>query len=242
MRNRLPSSRGSAVNDTSLSRGRFDRFRPGALYDADKGTTVVTGVSQWLDGSGNANTLTQGTGSAQPALIATAIRAHSALRWDGLSHVLAFATTVARAHVFAVLKQVAAADQPWLSHGDTTNGFTCAWLSGVVKFNQYVATVNAGNGQTCSATSDTSYHAIDLNGFATSASANVVYYDGVNKDTAVDGTGGYGPNGKALGSNGAAAFANIELTTLALFTQSRSASERRRMERFMGAKYGLAVT
>lgn len=42
-----------------------------ARYRADLGTTVATGVSQWLDQSGSARTVTQATGSKQPTLNAS---------------------------------------------------------------------------------------------------------------------------------------------------------------------------
>lgn len=38
---------------------------------ADQGITIATGVSQWNDLSGNGNHVTQGTGSAQPAFVAS---------------------------------------------------------------------------------------------------------------------------------------------------------------------------
>jgi hypothetical protein len=40
-------------------------------WRADQGITIATGVSQWNDLSGQGNHVTQGTGSAQPALIAS---------------------------------------------------------------------------------------------------------------------------------------------------------------------------
>lgn len=39
-------------------------------WKADAGITIATGVSAWADQSGNGNTLTQGTGSLQPAFSA----------------------------------------------------------------------------------------------------------------------------------------------------------------------------
>jgi hypothetical protein len=42
-----------------------------AWYRADQGITIATGVSQWNDLSGQANHVVQGTGSAQPAFVAS---------------------------------------------------------------------------------------------------------------------------------------------------------------------------
>jgi hypothetical protein len=87
LRSRSPQSRGIAVNDTSLSRGRPERFRGAGLAIwllADSTfITIGTGVSQWTDASGNGNNLTQATGANQPAYIASAVNGKPAVRFDG---------------------------------------------------------------------------------------------------------------------------------------------------------------
>lgn len=51
---------------------------------ADLGITTGTGVSAWADQSGNGVDFTQGTGSAQPALVAGTINGQPAVSFDGI--------------------------------------------------------------------------------------------------------------------------------------------------------------
>ncbi|HEO64457.1 MAG TPA: hypothetical protein ENI73_01165 [Spirochaetes bacterium] len=52
---------------------------------ADAGITTATGVSNWADQSGNGNNATQGTGSSQPAFIASepTLNNQAVVRFDG---------------------------------------------------------------------------------------------------------------------------------------------------------------
>ena len=54
-----------------------------AYYNADVGTTIATGVSQWNDQSGNSNTLTQGTAAQQPAFVSSWRNGKAAIQFDG---------------------------------------------------------------------------------------------------------------------------------------------------------------
>ncbi len=56
---------------------------------ADLGITIGTGVSAWADQSGNGVNFTQGTGTAQPALVASAINGQPAVQADGAGDSLA---------------------------------------------------------------------------------------------------------------------------------------------------------
>jgi hypothetical protein len=55
---------------------------------ADLGVTIGTGVSAWADQSGNGVNFIQGTGSAQPALLAADINGQPAIAGDGINDVL----------------------------------------------------------------------------------------------------------------------------------------------------------
>ncbi len=80
MRNRSPSSRAASVNDTALSRGRPERFKPAAWYRGDVGT-----VSSWTDKSGGGHHLLQATAGLQPTIAASATPSGKpAFRADGV--------------------------------------------------------------------------------------------------------------------------------------------------------------
>lgn len=57
----------------------------------DPGITIGTGVSGWPDKSGNAVHLAQGTGTLQPAFLASAINGRPAVQGDGVDDFLAAA-------------------------------------------------------------------------------------------------------------------------------------------------------
>lgn len=54
-----------------------------AAYDANAGVTIATGVSTWVDQSGNGNTISQATTSKQPARLSSAINGLPAIQLDG---------------------------------------------------------------------------------------------------------------------------------------------------------------
>lgn len=56
-----------------------------AHYRADIGVTVDTGVSQWSDQSGRGNHVLQGTGGAQPTLVANVLNGRPVLRFAAAS-------------------------------------------------------------------------------------------------------------------------------------------------------------
>lgn len=66
--------------------------------DSDNpGITIATGVDLWPDQSGQGNDVTQGTGAAQPSLVANVFNGHRAVRFNGSQFLnrLSFAGVVA---------------------------------------------------------------------------------------------------------------------------------------------------
>jgi hypothetical protein len=214
-----------------------------AWYRADQGITIVTGVSQWNDLSGNSKHLQQATLTNQPLFVASGINSQPTVRFDGVDNFMTSSSLItARGHVFAVLKQVTAQNQPWFSQGDTTNGFCCSWLSGAVRCTVFVAASGTGLGATCSASSDTSFHYISLNAFTGATSTQVVYYDGINIGTGTDGTGGYGPVANVVGnarSDGGGTFAAVEIAELIVYSASKAGNERKLLKAYFKTRYAL---
>lgn len=60
--------------------------------NADIGTTIATGVSQWDDQSGNGNHVSQGTGANQPTLVSNWRNGKKAVQGNGTSQSLSRAT------------------------------------------------------------------------------------------------------------------------------------------------------
>lgn len=82
--------------------------------------TTVTGVSSWVDKSGNGKTMTQATGTKQPLYSSTGMGALPGLTFNGTAHSLggsSFAYNQGQASVFAVTKAVAGAGRYLYSEG-----------------------------------------------------------------------------------------------------------------------------
>lgn len=60
-----------------------------ALFDAAAGVTIATGVSAWVDQSGNGNNWSQATGAKQPTVTLNAITTNPAVTFDGAAQFLA---------------------------------------------------------------------------------------------------------------------------------------------------------
>ncbi len=88
---------------------------PGMLYwldAADRATLTVDGanrVSQWSDKSGNSRHFTQAAAARQPLLVAGALGARPALRFDGVTNRLVLGSATAPQTVFIVTKVTLAA-------------------------------------------------------------------------------------------------------------------------------------
>jgi len=78
------------VNDTALSRGRLERFRGastlGCWFRSDRGKTIVTGVSQWDDYSGNAFHVVQAVEAEQPTVVAAAYNGRPGVRFTSAAN------------------------------------------------------------------------------------------------------------------------------------------------------------
>jgi hypothetical protein len=76
-------------------------------WKSDVGTTVVTGVSQWNDQSGNGNHMLQATGIRQPALVPGVLNGLPAIVFDGVDDYLRAAFALIQpCTIFIVLSQI----------------------------------------------------------------------------------------------------------------------------------------
>lgn len=103
------------------------QLSPQLWVKSDTGITIVTGVSQWDDQSGNSNHLTQGTGTRQPTVVAAALNGIQGIQFDGTSDLMnapAFART-APSTVFLVMRQDTWTANDVIFESGTTGSFAC---------------------------------------------------------------------------------------------------------------------
>ncbi len=100
---------------------------PQLWVKSDTGITIVTGVSQWDDQSGNGNHLTQATGTRQPTVVAAALNGIDGIQFDGTSDLMsspAF-TRAAPSTVFMVVRPDSWTANDYLFEAGTAGSFAC---------------------------------------------------------------------------------------------------------------------
>lgn len=244
MRPRLGYARSSLVNNTALSRGRPERFHPTAWYRSDQGTTIATGVSQWNDLSGNANHLTQGTGSAQPSLVSNAYNGKPCIRFVSANSQILSKTstdligTGAYTLVTAVKVNSSTGANALFGNTNTGAGTTLFLNSGPVR-DVLHAGVAAFDGSAIQTTALEVWIAIRSAASKPSLLINNISQSLSGAATGINAAGGSGL--LAVGgyfSAGVTGFADIDVTEAVLLARDISTPEASRLSGYTRARYG----
>jgi hypothetical protein len=228
------------VRGWSSQKARGGSFSPLQLtnlrgwWESDQGTTIVTGVSQWNDLSGNNNHLLQATGTKQPALVAAQINGLPVVSFDGVDDdmVAAFAL-VQPETVFVVFRQPTWTNFDMVYDGAAvTNNMSLqqATASPGLAIRAGVATVALNNNLAVGATFG--LVTAKYNGASSSLQVN---------STAVT-TGNPGANGGAgirVGSrgDGAANFGDVDVAGLIVMAADATVQEVANVKTYFGTKY-----
>jgi len=211
---------------------------------SDLGITIGTGVSTWADQSGNGNDVTQATGSKQPAYTASSAVFNNkpCLRGDGVDDVLANTGTVwptSTLTVFAVLASV--------SGGTTGEWFSDAQGGGNAPLHFYGA-----------AETQWKRHSTGPELTLTSATKTIITYSvtgsgaGSIEKAYKNGGGTVTVNDAALAivdrklfifdANTATIFPRkYDLAEFMIYNRVLSASEQRKVERYLGKRYAITL-
>jgi hypothetical protein len=203
-------------------------------YKSDVGVTIVTGVSQWDDQSGNTNHLVQATGGSQPTVTAAAVNGLPALLFDGVDDNLSksYGTLAQPLTVFLVVRQ-----ETWTSARTIVDGKAAAGTMMVLQTGVSPAlSLNAG----ASVANNTNL-ALASFGLVTAifnGASSVLQIQNTAETTGDPGAGT--PNGLTIGSRAnATQFANVSVAEAIVMAASATATERTNMKAYVLARYGI---
>ncbi len=204
-------------------------------WKSDAGVTIATGVSSWLDQSGNGNTLLQATGAAQPALTAGAINGLPALTFDGTDDSMrAVFTLVQPETIFIVMSQVSHAQFDMMFDGSTTTN--------VMSLQQTVATPGMAIRAGTLVATNTNL-AIGTFGLVTAIFNGASSVLQVNNTTETTGNAGaLDGAGLRLGTRGDAGgnFGNVQIAEVIVMGAVATAAERASMKAYVLARYAIS--
>lgn len=205
----------------------------------------VSNVSAWADQSPSGNSVAQGTGAAQPAFGATALNGRPAVTFvSANSQQLTKSSTnpfgVGPSTIFFVWNwaSLSAATHVALATSDVSfnNGFWCSAATNVRAFMPVGGTQSSG-------------------GTITAGTSEIVCYSqaaGNNADIYVNGTQTATAGASTMVNPGAGAmleiggipggFCDVTVAEIIGFNRQLSATEREMVTKYLGARYGIAVT
>jgi hypothetical protein len=210
-------------------------------WDAARGVTIVTGVSQWDDQIGGKN-FTQGTGAAQPTFTASATTAGTpAVDCDTSSKLMtnsAMTSMPSAAYTIVMVVKVAASSNNFWGHTNAgaTTGLRLDSNSTKFQLIALAPTVLSGN-----FTWDSSYHVVTFaiaasGGFGAANDTIVHEVDGVTK-TVTGGPGVFTQGTSTIRFGGVTAVPKIAEMIVANGTVL-SAGDRATLQAYLKAKHG----
>ena len=201
--------------------------------------TIATGVSQWRDKSGAGRNFSQATGNNQPIVSTVTQNGKAVLEFNGTSHQLQNGTNflqIASCTLFGVYRRLGGAFGGVISssgNADRSPGILIDNSQGVIRgyLNVSLAGTNVANSfhVTCG-TVDNGASTIFINGTQTDTDAASNTLETSQSTTSI---GTY--------RQAAANFMNGYIGEILAYDRVLAASERQAVERYLGAKWGIAV-
>ncbi len=213
-----PPPSGGMPNDAAFIAG----LSPAAWFRYGLGITVVTGVSQWNDQSGNARHLLQATGTAQPAL-----QADNSILFDGTDDFLKCTgfTLNQPETVYVLFNPVTYVNVDYIHDGNTTDSLNCAFTAASPQYAIFAGAFVLNNNLTIG-----SYNVIAsvYNGTSSVAQVN-------NTAPATGNAGAANAGGFLLGANANPGnFGNIQVKEAIVFAAAHDAPTRARVISYLG--------
>ena len=210
------------------------------FFIADKGITIGTGVSAWADQSGNGNDLSQGTGSAQPALVSSWRNGRNALqgaasKWIGRASLVTPVNGAMSALI--VVETPAAFGASEFLFGSSVGGEKyCRNATNVLKLG---ASSDAGTLAMPTSTACVLYAEWTASG--TNGTARVLPHGGtvLSETNLATGTANLTQMG-VLDLHGGAVPWKGKIAALAVYNRSMSIAERTQLESWAKTYYGIA--
>lgn len=224
----------TAVAARRVIKGVIDTIPVGvnlaAWYRYRRGMTNQSGCSAWADYSGNGRNLLQATASLRPAILSD-----GTLLFDGVSHTMAAAFTLAQPYSLYILFS-----QPTWTSGDIIlDGNT-----GTAKLTQSSGTqgIVANAGSSLSAGTAIGLNSYGVAGMVINGASSVYQSAGGGPSVTITGDAGANtPGGLTLGSDRSGTNpANIAVREIAIFTGAHDATTRLRLLRYL-AHLGASV-
>ena len=205
------------------------------LDSSDASTITKDGsnlVSAWNDKSGQANHITQATGSKQPLWVDRVQDTLPIIRFDGTDDFLKIASwsggALATSTSYMVFKPDVAGTQTWFD--SAINRTTWHGGGGSVPFQLYSGTVLASSVYV--ADGETIYCQIVSNG-----ASSIIRRDGITIATGNAGSQSF--NGIYLGSGQNTGYSEVDVAELLVYEGTHSTSDRDAIEAYLAKKWGL---
>jgi hypothetical protein len=228
--------RGAMAKPTAFSPSSIAGL--GLWVDASQITGLADGdpVATWSDLSGNGRNFAQATSAQRPTYKVSILNGKPVVRFDGVDDRLDAAYVVAQGlSVFSVLVPRTNTGTPAYYDDVSTSGSPCTIYRGAGAGNY---TLNAGtdlNSGTAVATGTPV-----VTGGIYSAASSVVTINGTSASGAA-GSSGY-TVGPRLGCNRLSGnFAQVDFAEYLIYNSALSSTNRRLVEAYLGAKYGITV-